>query len=110
MMCAVYDARTRSYLARCLADAFLSGVWNERALGDRAGRSLDRRPRWVRAIARTVIAANAGVSGPGGENRAGVPDLRAHLLGRIAWVESLNPGRGEKLRRQFARIAWPDEE
>jgi hypothetical protein len=57
MMYAVYDARTRSYLARCLADAFLSGVWNERALGDRAARSLDRRRRWVRAIARIVIAA-----------------------------------------------------
>ncbi|MDA0163197.1 reverse transcriptase family protein [Solirubrobacter ginsenosidimutans] len=29
------------------------------------------------------------------------------LLGRIAWVESLNPTRGEKLRTAFATITWP---
>jgi RNA-directed DNA polymerase len=53
----MYHARTRAYLARCLADAFLAGVWNERALVDRSGRVLDRRPRWVRAVAREVLAA-----------------------------------------------------
>ena len=53
----VYDARTRAYLSRCLADAFLAGVWNERALVDRAGRALDPRPRWVRHVAREVLAA-----------------------------------------------------
>jgi retron-type reverse transcriptase len=38
---------------------------------------------------------------------AGVPvDLEAHLRGRIAWVVSLNPHRGEKLRRLFATIDW----
>ena len=57
MMCTVYDARTRAYLARGLADAFLSGAWNERALLARAGRSLDRRPAWARALAREVLAA-----------------------------------------------------
>lgn len=52
----MYDARVRAGLARCLADAFLAGVWNERALVDRAGRVLDRRPRWIRAVAREVLA------------------------------------------------------
>jgi integrase len=56
----VYDARTRAYLSRCLADAFLAGVWNERALVDRAGRALDRRPRWVRSVAREVLAGYHG--------------------------------------------------
>jgi len=28
------------------------------------------------------------------------------LLGRIAWVESLNPARGAKLRATFGRIVW----
>jgi RNA-directed DNA polymerase len=28
------------------------------------------------------------------------------LLGRIAWVESLNPTRGAKLRQTFAQITW----
>jgi RNA-directed DNA polymerase len=55
IICTVYDARTRRYLARCLADAFLAGVWNERALGDRAGKALDRRPGWVRSVAREVL-------------------------------------------------------
>jgi hypothetical protein len=53
----VYDTGTRAYLSRCLADAFLAGVWNEAALVDRAGRALDRRPRWVRPLAREVLVA-----------------------------------------------------
>ncbi len=50
---------------------------------------------------------NARIQGPAAQNRASLPDFRAHLLGRIAWVESLNPGHGAKLRREFDRIAWP---
>jgi hypothetical protein len=30
----------------------------------------------------------------------------AHLMGRIAWVESLNPARGAKLRARFAAVRW----
>jgi hypothetical protein len=30
----------------------------------------------------------------------------AHVMGRIAWVESLNPARGAKLRARFAAIRW----
>ncbi len=30
----------------------------------------------------------------------------AHIMGRIAWVESLNPARGAKLRARFAAIRW----
>jgi RNA-directed DNA polymerase len=29
---------------------------------------------------------------------------RAHLVGRIAWIESLNPSRGAKLRARLAAI------
>jgi hypothetical protein len=32
---------------------------------------------------------------------------RAQLLGRIAWVEAVNPARGARLRERFARIEWP---
>lgn len=53
----MYDARTRALLSLCVADAFLAGVWNERALVDRAGRTLDRRPHWVRPVAREVLAS-----------------------------------------------------
>jgi RNA-directed DNA polymerase len=55
-----------------------------------------------------AILHNAAVHGPASQNRADVPDFRAHLLGRIAWVAALNPGRGARLRRTFDAIAWDD--
>lgn len=45
--------------------------------------------------------------GPAGQNRAQVPDFRAHLLGRMAWVGQFNPARHARLLRIFERIAWP---
>ena len=56
-----------------------------------------------------AVLHNAAVHGPQTQNREGVANFEAHLLGRIAWVESLNPTRGNKLRRQFAKIAWHDD-
>jgi RNA-directed DNA polymerase len=53
-----------------------------------------------------AILHNAARHGPQSQNRAGVPDFEAHLRGRISWVASLNPARGEKLRRRFAEIRW----
>ncbi len=53
-----------------------------------------------------AILHNAARHGPESQNRAGVRDFGAHLLGRISWVESLNPTRGAKLRRAFAEIDW----
>ena len=53
-----------------------------------------------------AILHNAARNGSAVENRAGVLDFRAHLLGRIAWVGSLNPARGEKLRRRLELVAW----
>jgi hypothetical protein len=44
--------------------------------------------------------------GPAGQNRAAVPNFRAHLCGRVAWVEQINPRRGAKLRLLFERIDW----
>jgi RNA-directed DNA polymerase len=43
---------------------------------------------------------------PATANRAGHPNFRAHLLGRIAWVEQLNPARGARLRERFEAVAW----
>ncbi len=46
-----------------------------------------------------AILHRVGRDGPG--------DLDpAHLMGRIAWVESLNPARGAKLRARLAAIRW----
>lgn len=56
-----------------------------------------------------AILHNSRANGPASQNRDAVPDFRAHLLGRLSWIESLNPKRGEKLRREFAGIAWEDD-
>jgi RNA-directed DNA polymerase len=55
-----------------------------------------------------AILHNAATHGPVGQNRAGIADFEAHLRGRISWVASLNPARGEKLRRRFADVRWED--
>ncbi|HLI02429.1 MAG TPA: reverse transcriptase family protein [Acidimicrobiales bacterium] len=53
-----------------------------------------------------AVLTNTARSGPAGQNRDGLPDFRAHLLGRIAWVAHLNPHRGERLTDVFDRIDW----
>ncbi len=42
-------------------------------------------------------------------NRARHPHFRAHLDGRVGWVESVNPARGRRLRAEFEAISWPDQ-
>ena len=43
---------------------------------------------------------------PAAQNRDGHADFRAHLLGRISWVRSLDPRKGAKLLTMFERIDW----
>jgi RNA-directed DNA polymerase len=45
--------------------------------------------------------------GPQSQNRQALPDFRAHLNGRVGFVESIQPVRGAKLRRLFDLIQWP---
>ncbi len=51
-----------------------------------------------------AILHNCLINGLATENRHDHPDFRAHLEGRIGWVYSLNPTRGEKLRAMLAAI------
>jgi hypothetical protein len=44
--------------------------------------------------------------GPESQNRDGHRSFRSHLEGRIAFVESINPARGNRLREIFERINW----
>jgi RNA-directed DNA polymerase len=53
-----------------------------------------------------AILHNAVRRGPNSQNRTRMADFEAHLRGRIAWVASLHPARGDKLRRAFAEIDW----
>ncbi len=49
---------------------------------------------------------NCRRNGPVAENRAGLRDFRAHLDGKVTWVEQVNPARAERLRRMFNEINW----
>jgi RNA-directed DNA polymerase len=53
-----------------------------------------------------AVLHDAAQHGPDSANRHGHPDFAAHLRGRIAWMESHNPSRGERLRQQFELIGW----
>jgi hypothetical protein len=53
-----------------------------------------------------AILYNCVRHAPAGQNRAGVSDFRAHLLGRIAHLALLNPQRGERLKAVFDQIVW----
>jgi retron-type reverse transcriptase len=55
-----------------------------------------------------ALLHNAVQHGPESQNRSGEADFRSHLLGRIAWVEQLNPARAHRLRASFDRISWPE--
>ncbi len=53
-----------------------------------------------------AILHDAARHGSDAANREGVPDLRAHLRGRIAWVASLHGERGRRLQDRFDAIDW----
>lgn len=53
-----------------------------------------------------AILTNCIRHGPASQNRDGHPDLRAHLRGKVAWVEGIDPSRGARLRSLFDRIDW----
>ena len=53
-----------------------------------------------------AILVNCLRSGPQSQNRDQHADFRAHLNGRVAYVELINPPRGKKLRELFRRIDW----
>ncbi|HEX5061003.1 MAG TPA: reverse transcriptase family protein [Kofleriaceae bacterium] len=53
-----------------------------------------------------AILHNCARTGPAAQNRDGHPDFRAHLLGRIAWVDSIDAAKGARLHAIFDRIVW----
>ena len=44
--------------------------------------------------------------GPESQNRMALPDFRAHLEGRIGFIEMINGMKGQRLRRLFEAIKW----
>jgi hypothetical protein len=53
-----------------------------------------------------AILTNCARHGPASQNRAGHADFAAHLAGRIAYVASINQGRGATLEAIFRSVAW----
>jgi hypothetical protein len=53
-----------------------------------------------------AILTNCRRSGPRAQNRDERPEFRAHLRGRVAFVQQVNPHRGNKLRVLFDEIDW----
>jgi len=45
-------------------------------------------------------------SRPDSQNREALPRFQKHLEGRVAFVESINPAKGLRLRRIFEQIRW----
>ena len=53
-----------------------------------------------------AVLTNCARHGPASQNRENHPDFAAHLLGKLAWVRFIHPGKEAKLRAIFERIAW----
>ncbi|MDR3633161.1 MAG: reverse transcriptase family protein [Isosphaeraceae bacterium] len=73
-----------------------------------AGVVVNDRPNIARAEydALKALLFNCVRHGPGGQDRIGHADFRAHLAGRIAYVSALHPSRGQRLSALFERIVW----
>jgi hypothetical protein len=48
--------------------------------------------------------------GPASQNREGHANFRAHLAGRVSFVEMLNPQKGARLKKILNQIVWPEAE
>lgn len=53
-----------------------------------------------------VILTNYVRYGVESQNREGYAAFRLHLDERVGFVETINPGKGARLRRIFDRIQW----
>lgn len=109
-----YASRLRATVASIAAEEGFRVNQRKSTLTTRAGRQtvcglvVNDHPNIARHEydALKAILHNAARHGPESQNRAGVRDFPAHLLGRIAWVESVYAARGAKLRERYARITW----
>ena len=55
-----------------------------------------------------AILYNCVRFGPDGQNRQQHADFRSYLAGRLAYASWLNPAKGERLKRLWRYIEWPD--
>jgi RNA-directed DNA polymerase len=53
-----------------------------------------------------AILTNCVRHGPQSQNREARTHYREYLSGKVAWVKTVNPARGEKLQRIYGKIDW----
>lgn len=53
-----------------------------------------------------AILTNCIRQGPAGQNRENHADFASHLRGRVAYVQQLNPNRGQRLLELYEQIRW----
>lgn len=72
------------------------------------GLAVNVKPNIVRKDFDTLkaILTNCAKLGPATQNRENVANFKAHLEGRIGFVNSINAAKGAKLRQIFATIKW----
>lgn len=56
-----------------------------------------------------ALLHNAARTGAAAQNHDGLPDLRAHVYGRIAWIGATSPARRARLQEMAARVDWDDD-
>ncbi len=76
-----------------------------------AGLVVNDRPRVRRSEydALRALLHNAARTGAAAQNHDGLPDLRAHVYGRIAWIGATSPARRARLQEMAARVDWDDD-
>ncbi len=84
---------------------------SRRAAGERqlvTGLVVNARPNVRRSEYDALKATvhNAVRTGGPAQDRGDHGDFRAHLAGRIAWLEHVHPARGARVRAEFERIGW----
>ena len=90
----IHDKKTK-IMRRGVRQSMLGLVVNERVAIDR--RDYDRLK---------AILVNCARHGPESQNREHHRDFRAHLAGRVAFVESVDRRRGERLAEMLAKVKW----
>jgi len=53
-----------------------------------------------------AVLTNCVRHGPENQNRERLPHFRAHLEGKVSFVEMVNPGKGKRLRNILRTIQW----
>jgi len=57
-----------------------------------------------------AVLHNCIRTGPETQNRQHHPNFRAHLVGKVAWVRSIDAAKGAKLQQKLDSIRWDENE